>query len=353
VHLLFPIPIPCAASLASLLPASINKAGTTDASQCTGENPCQRCVDNGKRCFYSEDQTAAEVLQNLSRPAPTPAPAPRPSFSNGTSNKHSSSSHAAPPRATMPHNDALEQSAEHPSLAMTMTMEERMARMEMMMEALANDRGLSFTPDGRLARDQSVGRRSETAFTMPILDPIHPALDHMAQQSPEQMQHSLLAETTGMEPDATAFVRAGNQNVPFPDPARYQQYVAIFFGDVHLRHPCVDEAEFNAHTQRVVTSGTTDSSDIHFLALCYVVFACCDILLDVVPAAAGDGDRPPGWQWYQLAESIVDKKSLLGGSDDLILVQYLLYQVCLSVAKNLHHSDVTRLYISPTPTCHL
>jgi hypothetical protein len=246
----------------------------------------------------------------------------------------------------MPHDDVHEQSAEH---APAMTMEERMARMEMMMEALAHDRGLAFTPDGRLARDESVGRRSETAFTMPILDPIHPALDHMAQQSPERM----LAETTDMGPDATAFVRAGNQNIPFPDPARYQQYVAIFFGDVHLRHPCVDETEFNARTQRVVTSGTTDSSDIHFLALCYVVFACCDVLLDVVPAAASDGDRPPGWQWYQLADGIVDKKSLLGGSNDLTLVQYLLYQVCLSVFEHLHFSDASRLYICPTPTCHL
>jgi hypothetical protein len=182
--------------------------------QCSGENPCQRCVDNGKRCFYSEDQTAAEVLQNLSRPTPAAAPH-RPSFSNGSSTNNT---HAAPPRAMMPHNDVFEQSPGHPINGMTMEermtrmenmMEERMARIENMVEAMAQDRGLVFTPEGRLAREESVGFRGDMAFPMPMLDPIHPALDQMTQQSPEQMQHSLLAESESVDPDASVFMRAG------------------------------------------------------------------------------------------------------------------------------------------------
>jgi hypothetical protein len=227
-----------------------------------------------------------------------------------------------------------------------MTMEDRMARMEMMMEALAHDRGLAFTPEGRLARDESVGFRSETAFSMPILDPIHPALDQIAQQSPDQMQHSVLADTTAISSDASAFVRAGSQNVPFPDPERYQQYVTLFFGIIHPRRPCVDEADFNARTQRVVTDGTTDPSDLHFLALCYVVFACCDaVVAERAPGTAGDDDKPLGWQWFQLADSIIDKRTLLGGSDDLTLIQYLLFQVCRLIAGHMHYSDTIRLYI--------
>jgi hypothetical protein len=208
-------------------------------------------------------------------------------------------------------------------------MEERMTRIENMMEALAQDRGMVFTPEGRLAREESVGFRSDMAFSMPILDPIHPALDQMTQQSPDPMQHSLLAEGAGGDPDASAFVRAGTQNVPFPDAVKYEGYVAYFFDHVHIRLPCVDEADFSARKERIVTDGAIDPSDIHFLQLCYVAFACCDFMKGEVPPTETDDSDPPGWRWLQVADHIADQESLRHGSNDVTLIQYLLFKVCL------------------------
>ena len=200
-----------------------------------------------------------------------------------------------------------------------------MARMEAMMEAIMHERNMTFPPNGvAMEREESVGFRSDTGFSMPILDPIHPALDHMAPQSPELMQHPVAVDPA-MVPGASVFVRAGNRNMPFPDPDRYQQYVAQFFSDVSVRHPCVDEADFNARTQRVVTNGATEPGDIHFLALCYTVFACCDVVSAIGPS---DDDKPRGWHWVQLADGLIDKKLLLSGNEDLTLIQYLLFQVC-------------------------
>jgi hypothetical protein len=273
-------------------------------------------VGNGKRCFYSEDQTAAEVLQNLSRPTPTPSS--QPLFSNGNGN-------GASRRNIIPRMDDV-QRRESEASGIGMSMETRMARVEAMMEALMQERGLSFTPSGSIERgdDASEGFRSETTFSMPmpILDPIHPALQQMGHASPEQT----LAPTIPMDPllgsDMMPSVRVENRNMPFPDPARYQQYVASFFGDVHLRHPCVDEVEFNARVQSLMTSGIAEKNDVHFLALCYLLFACCDVLLEKSPSS----HKPPGSNWYELADSIIDKKALLRGGD-WTLIQCLLFQV--------------------------
>jgi hypothetical protein len=255
-------------------------------------------------------------LQNLSRPTPTPAS--HSSFGNGNGN-------GAPRIMAMPHHHSIERRPSDNGVP-GLTMEERMARMEAMMEALMHERSMTFPPSAAMEREDSVGFRSDTAFSMPILDPIHPALDQMAPQSPELMQHPVLASEPIIIPGASVLVRAGNQNTPFPDPDRYQQYVAQFFSDIHVRHPCVDEADFNARTQRVVTNGATEPGDIHFLALCYAVFACCDVVSAIGPS---DDDKPRGWHWVQLADSLVDKKLLLSGSEDLTLIQYLLYQVCI------------------------
>ncbi|KAF1911943.1 hypothetical protein BDU57DRAFT_523209 [Ampelomyces quisqualis] len=293
--------------------------------KCSGENPCQRCIDNGKRCFYSEDQTAAEVLQNLSRPTPTAARL-----------------------VAMPHHRSIEPRPSDGG-APGLTMEERMARIEAMMDALMHERSLNFPPSAAMEREDSLGFRSDTAFSMPILDPIHPALDHMAAQSPELMQHSILAADPVLVPGASVLVRARNQSMPFPDPDGYQQYLAQFFGDVHVRHPCVDEADFNARTQRVVTNGATEPADIHFLALCYAVFACCDV---VSPIGPSDDDKPRGWRWVQLADGLVDKKLLLGGTEDLTLIQYLLFQALYFVYADLPALAYTAMRTTCTALLH-
>jgi hypothetical protein len=128
-------------------------------------------------------------------------------------------------------------------------MEDRMARMEAMLELLMQERGLVFPPNGGLEREDSIGFRSESAFPMPLLDPIHPALEHMTQQSP--------AEDPVFASDASSFVRAGNQNLPFPDSARYKQYVSQFFNDIHPRHPCIRKPDFISRIQRITTDGAT------------------------------------------------------------------------------------------------
>jgi hypothetical protein len=296
-------PIPCPAT------------ATTDWPQCTGENPCQRCIDNGKRCFYSEDQTAAEVLQNLSRP--TPAAASHPTFGNsdGATRQH-----------VTPRIDGTNRPPSDSGMAGA-TLEDRMARIEAIMEALLHERNMACTPTGTMEREDSEGCKSDMAFSMPILDPIHPDLDQIPHQSPELISHATLAVNPAMAPHAAAFVRAGNDNLPFPDPARYQQYVAHFFGDIHLRHPCVSEPDFNVRTQRVVTNGATDPSEVHFLAVCFVVFACCDALLDTIPSAATHRKKVPGWHWLQLADSVIDTKPAFRGCEDLALIQYHLFRV--------------------------
>ncbi|KAH4926486.1 hypothetical protein HBI73_146820 [Parastagonospora nodorum] len=302
--------------------------------KCTGENPCQRCVDNGKRCFYSEDQTAAEVLQNLSRPAPAPASLPTTNNrnANGMSNQ-----------TLMPPNNRPDRRASDTSNAVP-TMEERMTRVEKMLEALMQERGLGFTPCGSIEREPSVGFRSDTAFSMPLLDP---ALDQMAQQAPGQTQDASLPDAPAMPLDASVYVRAGNQSVPFPDPTRYQQYVAQFFGDVHLHYPCVDENNFNTRVQQLVTHGATEPTDIHFLALAYVIFACCDVMLAKSLVTANGVDKALGWQWYELADSIVDKTLLFSGSDDTTLIRYLLFQ-----ALYLAYADIPALaYAAIRTTC--
>lgn len=223
----------------------------------------------------------------------------------------------------MPRHQPVERRASDASV-LGMTMESRMARIEAMMEALIQDRGLAFTPSGSIEREESDGFRSESAFSMPILDPIHPALDSMTQQSPEHML------PPPVHNDSTMHVRAGTRMLPFPEPARYQQYVAHFFADVHPRHPCVYEAEFVARAQRVVTDGATVTSDVHFLAFCYVVFAYCDAIVETtgqIPSGGNANGKPPGWQWFLLADSLIDEKLLLNVWDDLITIQLFLHKV--------------------------
>jgi len=205
-----------------------------------------------------------------------------------------------------------------------------MARLEAMMEALMQERGLAFTPSGSIEREDngSDGFRSETAFSMPMLDPIHPGLQQLGQPSPEQT----LAPSVPVDPllgtDTMPSIRLGNRDMPFPDPARYQQYVASFFGDLHLRHPCVDEVEFNARVQQLMTTRIAEQNDVHFLALCYLLFACCDVLVET----SSRSQKPSGLHWYQLADSIVDKRSLLSGGD-VTFVQCLLFQVSARVLR--------------------
>jgi hypothetical protein len=295
--------------------------GRTDRIQCSGQNPCQRCIDNSKRCFFSEDQTAAEALQNLSRPAATQA-----SNASGHGN-------GLPRQRAISRDNDTERRASDASVP-GMTMEARMARMEAMMEALMRDRGLNMTPMGSIEREDSGSDvfRGDPAFPMPPLDPINPALAFMEQSSlfsqdapnPTRSPVPVSGAPFGSAPPH--LIHMGSRTMPFPGPAEYQQYLLSFFTDIHLSHPCIDEAKFRRRSERVLTNNVIQLEENQFLALNYAIFACCDVLLNVTPA---DTNTPAGWRWSEIVDDLLDKKSLLSGSGDLTLIQCVLFQVRL------------------------
>jgi hypothetical protein len=202
-----------------------------------------------------------------------------------------------------------------------MTMEARMARVEAMMEALMRERGLTMTPMGSVERDDSVsdGFRGgdAAAFPIPPLDPINPALAFMGQSS------TMSGTESSFTADQPHLVHLGNQAMPFPSPAEYQQYLMSFFTDIHLSHPCIDETDFRSRGEHMLANAAIQPEERHFLALNYIVFACCDVLLNVSPL---DTSKPAGWQWSEIADDLLDKKSLLSGNGDLTLVQCVLFQ---------------------------
>jgi len=281
-------------------------------------------MDNGKRCFFSEDQTAAEALQNLSRP--TPALHTQASNTSANGNGHN-----VPRRSLMPSENGTERRASDASTR-GMTMEARMARIEAMMEALMRDRGLTMTPMGSVEREEngSDAFRGDAALSVPPLDPINPALAFMGQ--PSLFSENSLEPANPVAPgagslingDPSHLVQFGNRKLPFPSPADYQQYLASFFTDIHLSHPCIDEPEFRNRSQHVLASASIPSEDREFLALNYTIFACCDILLNVAPIDTG---KCKGWRWLEMADELVDKRSLLSGCGDLTLIQCVLFQV--------------------------
>lgn len=212
-------------------------------------------------------------------------------------------------------------------------METRMARIETMMEALLQDRGMTMTPLGSIEREESGsdGFRSENAFALPLLDPINPALAHMGQSAvPEDpMDWRRLASpheprTTGTE--SSSIINLDGRTLPFPTLQEYHQYMRSFFCDIHLRYPCIEEDEFLARGERMVTERTAQTSEILFLALNYTIFAVCDVLSNVL---SPDG-RPRGWHWFQVSNDLVDKKALFEGPGDLLRIQLLLFNVSFS-----------------------
>ncbi|KAF2124088.1 hypothetical protein P153DRAFT_371394 [Dothidotthia symphoricarpi CBS 119687] len=277
--------------------------------KCSGENPCQRCTDNGRRCFYSEDQTAAEALQNLSRPVPVqPSPA---ALLNGNGSAR---------RSLLPRHESSERRASDASV-LTMSMEARMARIETMMEALIHERGMSMTPGGGIEREEN---GSDAAFSMPALDPIHPALASMGLQSSlalmpsDMMRRSISAATPST-------ICMGSRALTFPPSQDYHNYLQVFFADFHPFHPCIDEAQFRIRSEHMLASSDLQHTDSCFLALHYIIFACCDILLHVAPPATTNSNSVPGWQWFQIADELAGKRSL-AGRGDLSLLQFLLFQ---------------------------
>lgn len=203
-----------------------------------------------------------------------------------------------------------------------------MARIEIMMEALIRERGMTMSANQELEHDRRSkdSATNNRAFAAPLLDP---ALAEIGQPShdvaPLPSFKSLLP--FGQQPPG--HIHLGEKYFPFPATKQHDQYMARFFGDIHLRYPCLDYYDFLKQTQQLTQLGREEHKV--FLALSYMIFACCDIMYDAIGPNSTD-PTPAGWKWYMYADSILNKNLFLSGCDDITFVQFLLFQVCL-----IHH----------------
>ncbi|KAJ4298829.1 hypothetical protein N0V90_004071 [Kalmusia sp. IMI 367209] len=315
--------------------------------KCSGENPCQRCVDNGKRCFYSEDQTAAEALQNLSRPTPVQAPAvPVATNSNGNGN---SSNNGASRRNLLPREAGIPRRASDASV-LGLSMEARMARIESMMESLMQERAMTVTPRTSMERDAAASEKFHADFLMQIAGeasmPSFPAITQadFRLDSPDRIRHPISAVSPASSADAAAIIRVGNKTLAFPNPLEYQKYLETFFEDIAPYYPCINEMEFRIGSERLLSAPIIQAEDISLLALNYIIFACSDIATAMgqyasmytttqtranirkrtETAGLTSYNKSPGWQWFRAADDIVGKRKL-SGQVDLCLAVYLTY----------------------------
>ena len=129
--------------------------------------------------------------------------------------------------------------------------------------------------------------------------------------------------------ESASSIRIGARSFVFPTREKYASYIDFFFDDINPCHSCVNEVDFRGRSQRLLACDVVDRSENCFLALNYIIFACSDILVNVV---AAEERRPlAGWQWFLVADELVGKRKL-SGRGDLSLVQFLVYEV--SIAKH-------------------
>jgi hypothetical protein len=205
-------------------------------------------------------------------------------------------------------------------------MEARMARIESMMEALVQDRGIGITPRGSIEREEAISDGFETfgANLVPGKQTAFPF------DSPDSRHRLSISSPSGSE--LTASIRIGSKTLAFPNTSDYQKYVNLLFTDVNPYNPCVNEGEFRARGEQMLVSRVIHPSEVSFLALNYILFACVDILFDVTPP--GVNSKPPGWHWFQIADELVGKRKL-SGRGDLGLIQFLLWEVRMFTSRPL------------------
>jgi hypothetical protein len=256
-------------------------------AQCSGENPCQRCVDNGKRCFYSEDQTAAEALQNLSRPTPAQAQAQAQTQAQAQApadNPENGTAAGTSRRSLLPHGEGVERRASDASV-LGLSMEARMARIESMMESLLLERAMTATPHISVERDAAASsERLHADFLMQIAGEASlSTFPHLAEGDldfeggPGRARHSISAVSPSSSADAAATIRVGSRTFAFPTPAEYQSYLDLFFDDIAPYYPCVNELEFRINSERLLLAPAIQADHVSLLALNYIVFACSTI----------------------------------------------------------------------------
>ncbi|KAF2998582.1 hypothetical protein E8E13_006361 [Curvularia kusanoi] len=278
--------------------------------KCSGDNPCQRCRDSGKRCFFSEDQTAAEALQNLSRPSLSQ----QPSTSNSTSTSNASN---LARRNLVPSHENAEQRLTDAN-ALGLSMEARMARIESMMDALLQERTMFTSPHRSVERDESCNDMGMSlSIPMPMPHLMHPPTSLSSQASPP-VPHSQDAIDPSLDTEMSS-LRVGSQTLAFPVQHLYEKYVDCFFRQLQMFHPCVDEELFWTRSARMLSAPEVLPNDVCFLGLNYMIFA---MYIAVIGGTRSYESKPAGWHWLQLADDVVGQRQFYG-QGDVSLAQYL------------------------------
>lgn len=149
------------------------------------------------------------------------------------------------------------------------------------------------------------------------------AESHVSTTSPAQPSPEAFSTPNGgFTSQRLSTIRVGSRKLPFPSEDDYRRYIEFFFDDINACHPCVNEADFRARSEKLLTIAGPNI-DTHLLALNYSIFACTDILVDMSP---NDQMRqPPGWQWFLAADSLVGKRKF-GGRASMTLIQFLVFE---------------------------
>jgi hypothetical protein len=206
-------------------------------------------------------------------------------------------------------------------------MEARMARIEAMMEALVQERGIAFTPRTSIEREPSPqdGYHHDIDAFAANLVPVSNQADFAHDHAESRPQHTIPGHTTpSAHSSTTIHIEERNMYLQFPNPAGYQQYLEYFFAEVNPWHPCVIEDDFRKRSEEMMLLPSVPITEINFVALNYLIFACVDILTG--RTFPEENSKPPGWHWYQTAQGLVGERKL-SGSGDLSLIQVVILEV--------------------------
>ena len=146
-----------------------------------------------------------------------------------------------------------------------------------------------------------------------------PASTKLSQLPSESTLASLRRERSS----AGSEIRIGPRTLPFPSPQQYQIYLSFFFSDINACHPCVNEGDLRARSERMMACSHLDRRESCFLALHFIIFACAEILQEF--SAPEEPRSSPGWIWYNAADELIGRTKF-NGHGDLSLVQFLIFE---------------------------
>ena len=199
-----------------------------------------------------------------------------------------------------------------------LSMEARMTRIESMMEALLHERTV-YTSPRRSTEHENPG--SNMALSMPMLDLMTPTLAISDQSTHVSHPQDVIDPLLGTN---MSTLHLGGQDLAFPGSATYEDCISIFFSELQMFHPCIDEQLFRDRSQQMLAGSEVLSNDVCFLALNYIIFALHAVSTEAMRPEY-DG-KPVGWHWLQLADDVVAERQL-SGRGDISLAQFLVFKV--------------------------